>query len=166
MTQEEFDAYQASYDTAKSALAVGEANIVQAKTIVQQAEASLKRAERNLFYCTIKAPVQGVIVDRRVNVGQTVVASLNAPSLFLIAKDLKRMEVWASVNEADIGQIHAGQCSHHHTANDPSIPAAIPARPPSRHSITASTRNCVWMARALRRRPTRAWRRPRRRSVA
>src|SRR5205823_6028616 len=63
----------------------------------------------NLGYCTIRSPVKGVIVDRRVNVGQTVVASLNAPSLFLIAKDLKRMQIWASVNEADIGQIHPGQ---------------------------------------------------------
>ena len=50
-----------------------------------------------------------MIVDRRVNVGQTVVASLNAPSLFLIAKDLKRLQLWASVNEADIGQIHPDQ---------------------------------------------------------
>jgi HlyD family secretion protein len=50
-----------------------------------------------------------VILDRRVNIGQTVVASLNAPSLFLIAKDLKRMEIWASVNETDVGSIHVGQ---------------------------------------------------------
>ena len=49
-----------------------------------------------------------MIIDRRVNIGQTVVASLNAPSLFLIAKDLRRMQVWASVNEADIGRIRAG----------------------------------------------------------
>ena len=66
-------------------------------------------AQRNLSYCTIKSPVKGVIIDRRVNIGQTVVSSLNAPSLFLIAKDLKRMEVWVSVNEADIGNIHQGQ---------------------------------------------------------
>jgi HlyD family secretion protein len=50
-----------------------------------------------------------VIIDRRVNIGQTVVASLNAPSLFLIAKDLRRIQVWVSVNEADIGNIHPGQ---------------------------------------------------------
>ena len=50
-----------------------------------------------------------MIIDRRVNIGQTVVSSLNAPSLFLIAKDLKRMQVWVSVNEADIGKIHPGQ---------------------------------------------------------
>ena len=53
--------------------------------------------------------MKGVIVDRRINVGQTVVSSLNSPSLFLIAKDLKRLEVWASVNEADIGNIRSGQ---------------------------------------------------------
>jgi len=53
--------------------------------------------------------VKGVIVDRRVNIGQTVVSSLNAPSLFLIAKDLTRMQVWVAVNEADIGRIRPGQ---------------------------------------------------------
>jgi HlyD family secretion protein len=53
-----------------------------------------------------------VIIDRRVNIGQTVVASLNAPSLFLIAKDLRRMQVWVAVNEADIGSIHPGQPVH------------------------------------------------------
>ena len=63
-------------------------------------------AKTNLGYTTITSPVRGMIVDRRVNIGQTVVASLNAPSLFLIAKDLRRMQVWASVNEADIGHIH------------------------------------------------------------
>jgi HlyD family secretion protein len=62
-----------------------------------------------LTYCTIVSPVKGVIIDRRVNIGQTVVSSLSAPSLFLIAKDLKRMQVWASVNEADVGSIYAGQ---------------------------------------------------------
>ncbi len=109
MTQAEMDAAEAAYETAKSGLAVGEATVVQMNKTVAQSEANLKRAERNLNYCTIKSPVKGVIVDRRVNVGQTVVASLNAPSLFLIAKDLKRMQVWASVNEADIGLIHKGQ---------------------------------------------------------
>ena len=53
-------------------------------------------------------PVSGVIIDRRVNVGQTVVASLNAPSLFLIARDLTKMQIWVSVNEADVGRIKPG----------------------------------------------------------
>jgi HlyD family secretion protein len=105
----DYDTAQAAYETTKSTLAVGEATIVQAKKAVLAAEAALKKAKKNLDYCTIRSPVRGVIVDRRVNIGQTVVSSLNAPSLFLIATDLKRMQIWASVNEADIGQIHKGQ---------------------------------------------------------
>jgi HlyD family secretion protein len=105
----DYDSYEAAYFTAKATLAVGDATILQAQKAVNQAEAALKRSETNLGYCTIKSPVKGVIVDRRVNIGQTVVSSLNAPSLFLIAKDLKKMQVWASVNEADIGNIHPGQ---------------------------------------------------------
>ena len=66
-----------------------------------------QRAESRLH--GIRSPVKGVIIDRRVNVGQTVVSSLNAPSLFLIAKNLKRLEIWTSVNEADIGRIAVGQ---------------------------------------------------------
>ena len=69
----------------------------------------MKRAQQNLSYCTIVSPVKGVIIDRRVNIGQTVVSSLNAPSLFLLAKDLNRLQVWVSVNEADIGRIQPGQ---------------------------------------------------------
>ena len=71
-------------------------------------------AKTNLDYTIIKSPVEGVIIDRRVNIGQTVVASLNAPSLFLIAKDLRRMQVWASVNEADIGRIRVGHAGAVH----------------------------------------------------
>jgi HlyD family secretion protein len=109
MAQVTYDSYKAAYDTAKANVAVGDAAIVQANAVVNQAEASLARAQRNLGYCTIKSPVDGVIIDRRVNIGQTVVASLNAPSLFLLAKDLRRMQVWVAVNEADIGQVHPGQ---------------------------------------------------------
>src|SRR5205085_6772933 len=81
----------------------------QAKATLSSAQATFRQAEINLGYCTIKSPVKGVIVDRRVNIGQTVVSSLNAPSLFLLAKDLKRLQIWASVNEADIGNIFSGQ---------------------------------------------------------
>ncbi|MBI5590020.1 MAG: efflux RND transporter periplasmic adaptor subunit [Deltaproteobacteria bacterium] len=103
-----YDAYQAAHEIARANLAVGRAAIDQARAAVSQSEATLRRAQRNLSYCTIKSPVRGVIIDRRVNIGQTVVASLNAPSLFLIAKDLKRMQVWVAVNEADIGKIQPG----------------------------------------------------------
>jgi HlyD family secretion protein len=116
LAQSAYDSYQSAFEVAKANLAVGDAAIVQAngavvqaKAAVAQALAFLQRAQRNLSYCTIKSPVKGVIIDRRVNIGQTVVSSLNAPSLFLIAKDLTRMQVWVAVNEADIGQIHPGQ---------------------------------------------------------
>ena len=109
LSQADYDAAQSAYETAKANVAVGQAAIVQAKKTVDQSKAALKRAQENLNYCTIVSPVKGVIVDRRVNIGQTVVASLSAPSLFLIAKDLTRIQVWVSVNEADIGLIHAGQ---------------------------------------------------------
>lgn len=98
----EVDLARAGYDTALANLNVGRA-------VIAQANSALQETEINLGYTTIRSPVKGVIVDRRVNVGQTVVASLNAPSLFLIAKDLKKLEVWSSVNEADIGQVRPGQ---------------------------------------------------------
>jgi HlyD family secretion protein len=98
----DYDMFRATYLTNKATLAVAQAQLAQAK-------ANLNQAKINLGYTKIYAPVTGVIVDRRVNVGQTVVASLSAPSLFLIAKDLSRMQIWASVNEADIGQIKENQ---------------------------------------------------------
>lgn len=104
-----YDQYKATYETAKSNLALAEAAVEVAVAGVAQAEANLKQAEANLAYCTVKSPVAGVIVDRRVNIGQTIVSSTSTSSLFLIAKDLKRIQVWASVNEADIGKIHEGQ---------------------------------------------------------
>ncbi len=119
----DYDNAEAAYRVAKAALAVGQATVTQthaalldaqanvskAKATLASAKAALQNAQTNLGYCTIKAPVKGVIVDRRVNIGQTVVSSLNAPSLFLLAKDLKRLQVWASVNEADIGNVKPGQ---------------------------------------------------------
>jgi HlyD family secretion protein len=102
-------ATQADYDTSFADIETSKPGVAASEAAVAQAMANLELAETNLAYTTIKSPVKGVIVDRRVNVGQTVVASLNAPSLFLIAKDLNRLQLWASVNEADIGQIHPGQ---------------------------------------------------------
>ena len=84
-----------------------------------QARPLCSRAQQNLDYCTIQSPVKGVIIDRRVNIGQTVVSSLNAPSLFLIAKDLKRLQVWVAVNEADIGNIRPGQPVDFHRGRFP-----------------------------------------------
>lgn len=108
LARADYDSYKASYEATKAGVAVGEAAINQAQASTVQAEAILKKAQRNLDFCTIKSPVRGVIIDRRVNIGQTVVASFNAPSLFLIAKDLTRLQIWVSVNEADVGRIVPG----------------------------------------------------------
>ena len=99
---------QVDYDTAKANFEVAKANVSVANSGVAQAQADLEKAQRNLDFCTINSPVSGVIIDRRVNIGQTVVASLNAPSLFLIARDLTKMQIWVAVNEADVGRIKPG----------------------------------------------------------
>ena len=96
------------YDLAVANDKVAKANLAVGKAVVEQNRASLEQAQTDLDFTIIESPVEGVIIDRRVNIGQTVVAALNAPSLFLIAKDLSRMQVWASVNEADIGKIRRG----------------------------------------------------------
>jgi HlyD family secretion protein len=109
LSKSAYDQYQASYEIAKANLAVAGAAVEQAKASQAQARATLNTAQINFGYCTIKAPVKGVIIDRQVNIGQTVVSSLSASSLFLLAKDLRRIMIWVSVNEADIGSIYAGQ---------------------------------------------------------
>jgi HlyD family secretion protein len=100
---------QAEYDNFKAAFEIAQANVEVSKANIGVSEASLNTAQTNLRYTEIRAPVDGTVVDRRVNVGQTVVASLSAPSLFLIAKDLTKMEVWATVNEVDVLKIKKSQ---------------------------------------------------------
>ncbi len=109
LSKSSYDSYKAAFEVAQADVNAGEAAVSQAKANINQSDAMLQKANLNYGYCTIKSPVEGVIIDRRVNIGQTVVSSLNAPSLFLIAKDLKKMQVWVSVNEADIGKIYTGQ---------------------------------------------------------
>src|SRR4029077_5648605 len=92
----------------KANVSAAEAAVAQAKAATVQARALLEKAQRNLDFFVIKSPVKGVIIDRRVNIGQTVVSSLNAPSLFLIARDLTKMQIWVGVNEADVGKITPG----------------------------------------------------------
>ena len=93
---------QADLDAAISALE-------SAKATLRQAQASLDGAKVNLKYSTIRAPISGVVISRNVDVGQTVAASLSAPTLFTIANDLRQMQVQASIDEADIGSIKQGQ---------------------------------------------------------
>ncbi len=81
----------------------------QAAAVVQSAEAALANARVDLSRCTIVAPVDGVVISRNVDVGQTVAASFNTPTLFLIANDLTKMQIDALVSEADIGGVEVGQ---------------------------------------------------------
>ncbi len=94
---------------ARDAQALAQAENDVRKAAIRQAEAAVRHARTNLDYCTIRSPVKGIVLDRRVNRGQAVVASLSAPSLFLIAEDLKKMQVWTLMPEADIGQVRKGQ---------------------------------------------------------
>lgn len=98
----------ADHDVALTNFRTAAANVAVWEADVQQTEASLRIAKANLDYTIIRSPCDGVILDRRVSVGQTVVASFNAPGLFLIAKDSRQMQIWAPVNEAEIGYIHPG----------------------------------------------------------
>jgi len=93
---------QADYDQAQ-------ANYDSARASVQQAAASLKQAETDLKYTKIVAPIDGVVVARQYDVGQTVAASFQAPTLFTIAQDLTKMQVAADVSESDIGTVKVGQ---------------------------------------------------------
>ncbi len=72
-------------------------------------KSEVQQADLNLSYCIIKSPIDGVVLERSVDVGQTVAASMSAPTLFILAKDLSKMRVMASVDEADIGAVKAGQ---------------------------------------------------------
>jgi multidrug efflux pump subunit AcrA (membrane-fusion protein) len=92
--------------SASSGLAQAEAQVKQARAQLQQNEASLKLAEVNLSHTTIASPIDGVVVSRNVDVGQTVAASLSAPTLFTIANDLTQMQVIANIDQADIGVIN------------------------------------------------------------
>ncbi len=109
LSQSAYDSYLSDWETASAQIDISKAQIAQSEAGVLQAQAELEVQKRNLDYCIIKAPVNGVVIDRVVDIGQTVVSNMSASSLFLIAKDLSKMEVWASVNEADIGSITKGQ---------------------------------------------------------
>ena len=99
---------QADFDTAEANLDVAKAQIAMAKGTIAQAKPSLSQAEVNLQYTKIVSPTDGVVISRSVDVGQTVAASLQAPTLFVIAQDLRKMQVDTSVTEADIGKLKAG----------------------------------------------------------
>ena len=99
----------ADFDSALEARDVAIASLAAAKASVERSEASVSQAKANLGYCTIISPVDGVVITRSVDEGQTVVSSMNAVPLLKIATDLRRIQVEATVPEADIGNVHDGQ---------------------------------------------------------
>jgi HlyD family secretion protein len=101
IARNEMDTAEANYDSAKAQVSVSMAQ-------VEQASAALRLTETNLRYTKIVAPVDGVVISRNVDAGQTVAASFQTPTLFTIAQDLTKMQIDTNVNEADIGKIREG----------------------------------------------------------
>ncbi len=116
IAQAVFDTAQTNYDSAvaqeeaaKAQLESAKSQVESAKAQIEQTKAALNLAETNLRYTTIRSPVNGTVISRNVDVGQTVAASLQAPTLFTIAKDLTQMQVDTNVSEADVGRLATGQ---------------------------------------------------------
>src|SRR5205823_9516592 len=109
MSQQQLDTAKAAADTADAQVDASKAQVTQAAAQVQQKEAAVTVAQTNVNYTVIHAPVDGVVVARNVDVGQTVAASLQAPTLFVIAQDLTKMQVYTSTDESDVGMIKVAQ---------------------------------------------------------
>jgi len=108
-TEQALDLAKANYDAARANVDAAAASIAQANAQVSQKEAAVAVARTNLAYTVIRSPIDGTVVARSVDVGQTVAASLQAPTIFTIAQDLAKMLVYAKVDESDVGRIRPGQ---------------------------------------------------------
>src|ERR1700719_715657 len=109
VSQQAFEQAKANADSADAQVAAAAAQELQARAQVEQKRAALQMAQTNLNYTTIRAPIDGTVVARSVDVGQTVAASLQAPTLFTIAQDLTKMQVYAKTDESDVGGMKRGQ---------------------------------------------------------
>ena len=105
----ELDAAKIAVDSATAAVASQQATVVQVQAAVTQSEASVNQSQVNRDHTIIVAPIDGIVTQRNVDVGQTVAASMQAPTLFVIAADLTEMQVNANIDEADVGRIRPGQ---------------------------------------------------------
>ena len=115
----------AQLNQAKAQAQATRSQVSQAQAQAAQAKAAVDVAQVNLDHTVIKAPIDGVVVARNVDVGQTVAASLQAPTMFLIANDLTRMQVLANIDEADVGQFsQAARSLHGGCVSDGCVPAA------------------------------------------
>lgn len=108
-SQQQLDQAKATYDAITAQVGSDRAAIQQAEAQVAQKTATLQVAQTNLDYTIIRAPINGTVVARNIDIGQTVAASLQAPTLFMIALDLTKMQVYAKTDEGDVGQIRPGQ---------------------------------------------------------
>ena len=104
-----YDAAREQVKTAQAHLAAGEAQVTNVQAIVKQRESQLAQSKVDLERTTIRAPVDGTVIKKSVEPGQTVAASLQAPELFVIAQDLRKMQVDTSIDEAEVGRIREGQ---------------------------------------------------------
>jgi HlyD family secretion protein len=112
LAQQQFDRIKSLYDNKAATLEAYESavnSLTLAKNQLKTAQSDLSRAQTNLSYATIYSPIDGIIMDKAVEEGQTVASSFNTPTLFTIANDLTQMQVEAKVDEADIGEVKAGQ---------------------------------------------------------
>jgi len=111
VTQQEQDLAKANYAGANASLHAAAAGVAQARAQVSQRSAALSVAHINLDHTVIRSRIDGIVVARNVDVGQTVAASLQAPTIFTIAQDLTQMQVYAKIDESDVGRIRVGQTS-------------------------------------------------------
>jgi HlyD family secretion protein len=109
MSQQQLDLAKANFDSANAAVNGAVANVTQAEAQVTQKAAAVTVAQTNLNYTVIRSPIDGTVVARNVDVGQTVAASLQAPTIFTIAQDLTKMWVYAKTDESDVGNIKVGK---------------------------------------------------------
>jgi HlyD family secretion protein len=109
MSQQQLDVAKANTDSAEAQVSAAKAQVTQAVAQVAQRKAAVEVAQTNLNHTIITAPIDGTVVNRAVDVGQTVAASLQAPTLFTIAQDLTKMQVYAKTDESDVGMIKRGQ---------------------------------------------------------
>src|SRR5229473_5904543 len=109
MSEQQLDLAKANFDSANAAVNGAVANVTQAEAQVTQKAAAVTVAQTNLNYTVIRSPIDGTVVARNVDVGQTVAASLQAPTIFTIAQDLTKMWVYAKTDESDVGNIKVGK---------------------------------------------------------
>src|SRR6202171_1413564 len=109
MSEQQLDVAKANFDSANAAVNGAVANVTQAEAQVAQKAAAVTVAQTNLNYTVIRSPIDGTVVARNVDVGQSVAASLQAPTIFTIAQDLKKMWVYAKTDESDVGNIKVGK---------------------------------------------------------